>query len=207
MFGGELIEEVAKRRGKRPLEVRLTLLEILSIIVDEVKAGRSVVFKGFGTFKLRRHAEQKCPDRKRGGTMVIPSHNRPVFVAAVNFKEVVNGAEGGASYGEGSHPTHFYTHKGSARRKNARGEFSADTRRVAEGDGAKEEIANLRGRLEEAKERLTWLILDEEHDATLQAMLIYRYVELKTWDQIAQAMNMDRRWLFRLNQKYATSCH
>ena len=69
------------------------------------------------------------------------------------------------------------------------------------------EIEELRGRLALAKQRLTRLILDEVQGTTLQTVLIYRYVKLETWSQIAKAMNLDRRWLFRLNQKFATTCH
>lgn len=72
---------------------------------------------------------------------------------------------------------------------------------------AEGELAALREEYLQAKVKLTSQILDEVEDPTNQTLLILRFVELKTWTQVAQLMHVDRRWLFRRYKKFATSCH
>lgn len=72
---------------------------------------------------------------------------------------------------------------------------------------AEGELAALREEFVRAKVKLTSQILDEVDDPTIQTLLILRFVEIKTWGQIAQLMHTDRRWLFRRYKKFATSCH
>lgn len=64
-----------------------------------------------------------------------------------------------------------------------------------------ERIEKLRGRLEETALALATRICQEVEDETAQTLLLLRYVECLSWTQVAERMNYDRRYVFKLHKK------
>ena len=44
-------------------------------------------------------------------------------------------------------------------------------------------------------------VINKLDDPLLRALLIARYVNIKTWEQIAEDLNYDLRWVYRLHDK------
>lgn len=65
----------------------------------------------------------------------------------------------------------------------------------------KERLENLRGRLEETAYDVATRICQEFEDDSAQTLLLLRYVECLSWTQVAERMNYDRRYVFKLHKK------
>ena len=70
---GELIKAVAKRTGLSQENVRNCLEAIFAEILNEVRAGKRVSIKGFGSFKpvVRKGGKKRNP--RTGGTVEVPT--------------------------------------------------------------------------------------------------------------------------------------
>lgn len=68
MVKEEFVREVANRTGLRQVDISKSLENGFEIIGERLKEGEPVIFRGFGTFKIRHRAERngRPPD-------VVPS--------------------------------------------------------------------------------------------------------------------------------------
>lgn len=67
------------------------------------------------------------------------------------------------------------------------------------------ELARLRDQIEAAAINLATSICQEFDDETAQVLLLLRYVECLSWTKVAERMNYDRRYVFKLHKKTLAS--
>ena len=67
------------------------LSAVLGAISDAVKGGDKVQLIGFGTFEMKTRPERTGRNPQTGESVAIPASKSPVFKAAKNLKDAVNG--------------------------------------------------------------------------------------------------------------------
>lgn len=85
---------------------------------------------------------------------------------------------------------------------------------LPKGDGARDRMADTVGRIAGMEEELNAAIrdyvgrrgeiaraMDTVADMTLRTLLEYRYLDGKTWEEIASRMNFNCRWVLRLHDR------
>ena len=63
---------------------------MLSGIVDALRRGEKVEFRGFGSFRLRRRLSRRGRNPKNGDRIDVPSKRIPYFKPAKELKELIN---------------------------------------------------------------------------------------------------------------------
>lgn len=69
----ELVDQVALATGQTKTAALAAIEQIFAAVTTEVKAGRSVTLKGFGTFEPRNHAARLGRNPRTGEAVAIPA--------------------------------------------------------------------------------------------------------------------------------------
>jgi DNA-binding protein HU-beta len=85
----ELIEKVASGTGLSKADARRALTTTISAITSALKKGQSVIFVGFGTFKVSKRKARKGRNPRTGETIVIKAAKVPKFTAGKGLKDAV----------------------------------------------------------------------------------------------------------------------
>ncbi len=85
----ELVAELAKRVGLTKKQANMVVDELVNIIKDELKRGKSVRLIGFGTFTVRQRAARKGRNPRTREELTIPARKVPVFKPSNQLKELV----------------------------------------------------------------------------------------------------------------------
>ncbi|WP_028575840.1 HU family DNA-binding protein [Desulfonatronovibrio hydrogenovorans] len=84
----ELIERVAERTGMSKSQVKKSIREMISVIIEEVQKGEKVNITGFGAFSLSKRQARNGYNPRTGGQISIPARNFPKFKPGKVFKDV-----------------------------------------------------------------------------------------------------------------------
>ncbi len=85
----ELVAELARRVGLTKKQANMVIDELVDIIKDELRRGRSVRLIGFGTFTVRQRAARKGRNPRTRQEITIPARKVPVFKPSNQLKEIV----------------------------------------------------------------------------------------------------------------------
>lgn len=91
MNKAEFVAELAKRIELPKTKSKLALEATLDIIQEQVAAGESVEFVGFGSFVSTELQEREGRNPSNGEAMNIPARLVPRFKVGKTFKELVAG--------------------------------------------------------------------------------------------------------------------
>ena len=86
MNKSDLIREVSFRTGLTQMETRSTIDNLVGIITEQVKVGRSVNVRGFGTFKAVSRQARKAQHPRTRTTISVPQKKVPIFRASPEWK-------------------------------------------------------------------------------------------------------------------------
>ncbi len=86
MNKSDLIREISTRTGLTQNETRSTIEHLVGIITEQVKNGRSVNVRGFGTFKAVSRQARKAQHPRTRNTINVPSKKVPIFRASPEWK-------------------------------------------------------------------------------------------------------------------------
>ena len=90
MNKSELIDEIATRSNLSKASVRRVIDATIATITSELKKGESVMFIGFGKFKVTRRPPRNSRNPRTGATLKIGAVTAPVFLAGKLLKDAVN---------------------------------------------------------------------------------------------------------------------
>ncbi len=85
----ELVAELARRVGLTKKQANMVIDELVDIIKDELRRGRSVRLIGFGTFTVRQRAARKGRNPRTREEITIPARKVPVFKPSNQLKDLV----------------------------------------------------------------------------------------------------------------------
>ncbi len=85
----ELVAELARRVGLTKKQANMVIDELVDLIKDELRRGRSVRLIGFGTFTVRQRAARKGRNPRTREEITIPARKVPVFKPSNQLKEIV----------------------------------------------------------------------------------------------------------------------
>ncbi len=86
MNKSDLIREVSGRTGLTQNETRVAVDHLVSIITDQVRLGRSVNIRGFGTFKAVTRLARKAQHPRTRRSIEVPEKKVPIFRASPEWK-------------------------------------------------------------------------------------------------------------------------
>ena len=90
MKKAEFIKAVAEQAGTTQKNADAIVAAALDAIRDALKAGDSVTFLKFGTFKVSERAARTGRNPQTGKAIKIPASKLPVFRASAALKEMLN---------------------------------------------------------------------------------------------------------------------
>lgn len=85
----ELARAVAKGAGIKVDEAVKAVETVFDTMSEKLKAKEDVFILGFGTFKIKGVKERAGRNPRTGENMVIPAHDKVVFVPSTCIKETV----------------------------------------------------------------------------------------------------------------------
>lgn len=89
MTKAELVNQVAQTVNISRSEADTIVTEVLDSIVQSLREGGSVEFRGFGSFRIRTRPARKGRNPKSGETVEVPSKTIPFFKAAKQLRDAV----------------------------------------------------------------------------------------------------------------------
>ncbi len=93
MTKAELVNQVAQTVNISRSEADTIVTEVLDSIVQSLRGGDSVEFRGFGSFRIRTRPARLGRNPKSGETVEVPSKTIPFFKAAKQLRDAVAGGE------------------------------------------------------------------------------------------------------------------
>lgn len=93
MTKADLIQLLSTELGIDKEIVNQVITGMTEVITDEMKEGREVIFRGFGTFENKRRARKKARNLATGAEITIEPHYTPGFRASKELIEKVRYSE------------------------------------------------------------------------------------------------------------------
>jgi DNA-binding protein HU-beta len=90
MNKSELIAAISENAEISKTSAEKVLNTITETITSELKAGKSVVLVGFGTFEVRQTAARTGRNPQTGKALEIAASIKPAFKAGKTLKDAVN---------------------------------------------------------------------------------------------------------------------
>lgn len=84
----EFIEKLAQKGYTKKAAAEI-VDDVLNTITEELVAGETVQFHGFGTFTVRESAEREGVDYQSKERIVVPAHKAPKFVPGKLLKRSI----------------------------------------------------------------------------------------------------------------------
>ena len=91
MNKAELVMAIAEKTQMTKKDSEAALVAALDAITAALADGERVQLVGFGSFEVKTRAERLGRNPKTGESVAIPASKSPVFKAAKNLKDAVNG--------------------------------------------------------------------------------------------------------------------
>lgn len=92
MKKSDIVDRVAAATGLTKLETEAVVDGLLVTIVDALKRGEKVDFRGFGSFRVKRRAPRMARNPKSGRSVPVPEQHIPVFVVARGVRRQIDDA-------------------------------------------------------------------------------------------------------------------
>lgn len=86
MNKSDLVREIASRSGLTQTETRTAVDSMVRVIADQVRKGKSVNLRGFGTFKAVTREARKAQHPRTRRTINVPRKKVPVFRPSPDWK-------------------------------------------------------------------------------------------------------------------------
>jgi len=91
MNRAEFVDALAEKTGQTKAATKAVVDAFLETVSDELAAGRSVDFVGFGSFKTKERAARTSKNPQTGNPVAIPAKRVPVFAAGKKLKDSTAG--------------------------------------------------------------------------------------------------------------------
>lgn len=85
----EIVNKIVKSTGLPPSTVLATVELFIEAIKESLIKGENVYLRGFGSFMVKRRQAKVARIIKTGERIVVPEHNRPVWLPSPEFKNVI----------------------------------------------------------------------------------------------------------------------
>lgn len=85
----EIVNKIVKSTGLPMATVLATVELLIDTIKKNLVEGEQVYLKGFGTFMVKRRQSKPARNIKTGERVIIPTHNRPVWLPNPDFKDMI----------------------------------------------------------------------------------------------------------------------
>lgn len=85
----EIVYKIVKSTGLPMATVLATVELLIDTIKKNLVEGKQVYLKGFGTFMVKRRQSKPARNIKTGERVIIPAHNRPVWLPNPDFKDMI----------------------------------------------------------------------------------------------------------------------
>ncbi|MFV1980948.1 MAG: HU family DNA-binding protein [Rhodothermia bacterium] len=92
MKKSDIVDRVAAATGLTKLETEAVVDGLLLTIVDALKRGENVDFRGFGSFRVKRRAPRMARNPKSGHSVRVPEQHVPVFAVARGVRRQIDDA-------------------------------------------------------------------------------------------------------------------
>ncbi len=92
MKKSDIVDRVAAATGLTKLETEAVVDGLLLTIVDALKRGENVDFRGFGSFRVKRRAPRMARNPKSGHSVPVPEQHVPVFAVARGVRRQIDDA-------------------------------------------------------------------------------------------------------------------
>lgn len=89
MSKAELVVQVAEAVKISRAEADMIVTGVLDSIVDSLRNGEKVEFRGFGSFRTRTRAARSARNPKSGETVSVPAKTIPFFKPAKQLRDAV----------------------------------------------------------------------------------------------------------------------
>ena len=89
MTKADIVNEISEKTGIEKMAVQATVEAFMKTIRNSMVEGKNVYLRGFGTFVVKKRAENIGRNISKNTTVVIPAHYIPAFKAAKTFSDRV----------------------------------------------------------------------------------------------------------------------
>ena len=90
MTKAALVEQVADVANLTKTDAAIVVDTMFRSIVDALRRGEKIEFRGFGSFRLRRRLPRKGRNPKTGDGVDVPPRRVPYFKPGKELKELIN---------------------------------------------------------------------------------------------------------------------
>ena len=85
MTKADIVGEIAKSTGIEKVQVQQVVESFMENIKETMMAGNNVYLRGFGSFIIKRRAQNVARNISKNTTITIPAHNIPAFKPSKTF--------------------------------------------------------------------------------------------------------------------------
>ncbi len=85
----ELIDAIAKKRGKSRAGAGQALADVLEALTEALKAGEKIQITGFGSFEVKERAAYTGRNPQTGEPVEIPAAKTVQFHAGKGLKDII----------------------------------------------------------------------------------------------------------------------
>lgn len=85
----EFVSALAEKTGMTKKDADQFAKAFIEEVAEIMKAGDSIAFQGFGTFKVTEVAARESRNPATGEKIQVEAHKKPVFAASSALKEAV----------------------------------------------------------------------------------------------------------------------
>ena len=89
MTKADIVNEISEKTGIEKIAVQASVEAFMKSIRNAMIEGKNVYLRGFGTFVVKKRAENIGRNISKNTTVVIPAHFIPAFKPAKTFSERV----------------------------------------------------------------------------------------------------------------------
>lgn len=97
MTKADLVEEVVAVSNLSKRDAEIVVNTLFHSIIEALHKDDKIELRGFGSFRVRRRRSRHGRNPKTGDRVEVPSKRIPYFKPGKELKDVINGAEEGAS--------------------------------------------------------------------------------------------------------------
>ena len=89
MTKAEIVSEIANKTGIEKVAIQAIVEEFMGVVKETMASGENVYLRGFGSFIVKKRAEEIGRNISKNTSVVVPAHYIPAFKPAKPFVEDV----------------------------------------------------------------------------------------------------------------------
>ena len=93
MTKAEIVADIAQKTGIEKVAIQAAVEEFMTVVKDSLAEGENVYLRGFGSFIVKKRAENTGRNISKNQTILIPAHNIPAFKPAKTFMNDVKNSK------------------------------------------------------------------------------------------------------------------